>query len=60
LERIMGRRRRKTYTEDGNIDVTAANHAKGLARVEARCAGDECRRLLACVDNVSVEQVYIH
>lgn len=42
-----------TYSENGNVNVAAADHAKRLGRVKARSAGDHGDCFLASVDNIT-------
>lgn len=47
------RRRGRTYTEDGDVNMATTNHSKGLGGVKARSSRNKRHRLLACVDNIA-------
>lgn len=43
-------------TENGDVDVSAANHAKALDAVEDRSTRDECDSLLPSVDEIAATE----
>lgn len=57
LVRVYVNTEKRTYSEDGDVDVATTDHAEGFGRVEDRSTRDEGHSLLASIHNIARGEV---